>query len=421
MTVTGIGIPRADQALGMRKRQEDSVKLVRLNAEAWLAIVADGMGGEAGGDIASRIAVNEFASAYRDRDDVTTVPRRLSAALEAANAAIVRRIREQPELEGMGTTLVAVTNDGGEVHYISVGDSPLWEVSRSGLRRINEDHSMRSALRRMVKDGEMTEAQAARHPHRNQLRSVLGDEDLEEVDCPAEPLGFRDGGILLLATDGIETLNEREIHGIVAATAGDSDRAIARLLKAVADAGEPRQDNVSICLWPLGKVAAGKPVTQAPPARKRFSALAWSLVAAAAVLVVALGWWLYPRRAPAPEATVSTRFIDAVIKQTLDAVNIRMFGPTPPQGGEDTGGQPDLYPAPNTPPKAVAPSGIEPISPDERHRTRPNAPTSLRPNDAAGRQPIPSADETTGKPPPPEGPVVHQQPGPDISDPRNYQ
>ena len=132
------------QLLGAREAQEDELGFIdgsTLDPDGQhpVAIVADGMGGHAGGEMASRLAVRAFIDAY----GLEGAPAgRLRAALDAANRAIDDAIRENLSLDGMGATLVAaaVTADGLE--WISVGDSPLYLYRRGRLKRLNEDHSM---------------------------------------------------------------------------------------------------------------------------------------------------------------------------------------------------------------------------------------------------------------------------------------
>lgn len=276
--------PFAAQYQGARRRQEDAFKIVPLAAEqSYLVLVADGMGGEAGGELASKTAVDSFAAAFqaapRQEQDI---PDRLRAAMNAANRALLDIAEQRPELEGMGTTLVAIVATASGLYYASVGDSPLWQVTGRGLRRINEDHSMRGALQELVRRGEMSGEAAARHPHRNQLRSALGQEELDLLDCPSEPLALGKSPMLVAATDGIETLADEEIHQIVLASNGDGQQTVQALLAAVAERDAPRQDNVTICAWQpeLGLAAGGR------GGAARREAGGWLLPAAGGALVM---------------------------------------------------------------------------------------------------------------------------------------
>ena len=148
----------AEQLLGAREVQEDDFGFIDgatldPGGQHPVVVVADGMGGHASGEIASRLAVRAFVEAYGTEGRPSD---RLRTGLDHANRAIDDAIRENLSLGGMGTTLVAaaVTTDGLE--WVSVGDSPLLIYRDGRLKRLNEDHSMapvsrpcaRSTLRR---------------------------------------------------------------------------------------------------------------------------------------------------------------------------------------------------------------------------------------------------------------------------------
>jgi serine/threonine protein phosphatase PrpC len=275
------------QSLGSRQRQEDQF-VARGDAARgpYLVVVADGMGGHSGGDIASDLAVEAFIAAY-DKSSASPPPARLREALTQANRVLTETANKRPELEGMGTTLLAVAETPEGIFYISVGDSALWQVTADSLRRINADHSMRGALREMVSAGMITPEMAARHPNRNQLQSALGEQEPELIDCPDSPLDLGDSPILLLATDGIETLSEAEIFDTVRGAGGDARTAVRALLDAVAAKGHPRQDNTTAYIWQLTRgvrIAPGDS-TRARRAPLGRAGLAVAMVAA----VLALG------------------------------------------------------------------------------------------------------------------------------------
>jgi serine/threonine protein phosphatase PrpC len=193
-----------------------------------LVAVADGMGGHLGGEVAARTAIEELLAAFR-RDRSTAG---LVAAVERANRAIWQRSRTHRNLRGMGTTLTAAALVGGadaqRVAIVNVGDSRayLFEPAYRRLSKLTEDHSV---VEEMVRQGELTEAEAAVHPHRHILTRALGVEHRVEVD--AWELDVAPGQRILLCSDGLTNeLGEEEI-GAVLSDVADPRAAAATLVR----------------------------------------------------------------------------------------------------------------------------------------------------------------------------------------------
>ena len=235
------------QLLGVRKVQEDDHGFIdgpTLDplGQHPVAIVADGMGGHASGEVASRIAVRAFVETYATAGRVAD---RLRASLDCANAAIADAIRGDPSLDGMGTTLVAaaLTTDGLE--WVSVGDSPLYLYRAGRLKRLNADHSMAPVIAAMRDMDPEVAAGMSSHD----LRSALVGQDIAKIDASTMPELLRPGDIVLLASDGLDTLGDDEAAAIIDANCGDGPEAAKdALLDAVAARGDPAQDNVSVVL-----------------------------------------------------------------------------------------------------------------------------------------------------------------------------
>jgi len=141
--------------------------------------VCDGMGGHAGGEVASAAAV----SALRSSLMTTTTAEGLREAIVAANDAVLAAGEGKPELVGMGTTCVAAvlvgTNDGDRLLLANVGDSRGYLFRRGELSQVTEDHSM---VAQLIRDGLLDQAEAASHPQRHVITRVLGLEGSVEVD-----------------------------------------------------------------------------------------------------------------------------------------------------------------------------------------------------------------------------------------------
>ena len=203
----------------VRKENQDACAVCQHEESGHtLCVVCDGMGGAAGGKLASRIAVDTFMTEMQKvlRRDMT--PEQLreasSYAVVLANRAIRDAAEASVDCRGMGTTLVsAVSYDGGAV-LSNVGDSRAYHITADGIQRVTKDHSL---VESMVDRGDITAEEARHHPNRNLITRALGP-DLsalsDEYICPLEP-----GDFLLLCSDGlVDTVTDQEmlfevIHG----------------------------------------------------------------------------------------------------------------------------------------------------------------------------------------------------------------
>ena len=203
----------------VRKENQDAFAVCQHEESGHtLCVVCDGMGGAAGGRLASRIAVDTFMLEMQKvlRQDMT--PEQLreasSYAVTLANRAIRDAAEASVDCRGMGTTLVsAVSYDGGAV-ISNVGDSRAYRITADGIARITKDHSL---VERMVDRGDITAEEARHHPNRNLITRVLGPDMSalsDEYICPLGP-----GEFLLLCSDGlVDTVTDQEmlfevIHG----------------------------------------------------------------------------------------------------------------------------------------------------------------------------------------------------------------
>ncbi|MCB1520532.1 MAG: serine/threonine-protein phosphatase [Hyphomicrobiaceae bacterium] len=210
-----------------------------------IAVLADGMGGHAGGALASRTVCERFVGTCANRNG--PVPERLFAALEAANAAVADTVDANPMLSGMGSTLVGTVFSEAGVQWISVGDSPLLLFRRGEIALLNEDHSLAPELDRLVEAGHMTAEEAHRDPRRHMLRSAVTGDEIDLVDVSLKPLQLEPGDYVILASDGLHTLQTAEIARIVSAYGGDGAEAVASaLIREVEAMREPHQDNATV-------------------------------------------------------------------------------------------------------------------------------------------------------------------------------
>jgi PPM family protein phosphatase len=227
---------------GARNYQEDASG-VREGPDLLIAVLADGMGGHAGGALASGLACMFFLEALeKSSGDVSA---RLVEALGMANAAIAHEVAGKPELSGMGCTLVGATFGPLGVEWVSVGDSPLYLVRKGELVVLNEDHSLAPEIDKLAVMGRISEAAAKADPRRHFLRSALTGGEIELIDRSHRPLSLQPGDAVVLASDGIHSISPSAIARLVAEASTPEEGADA-LLAAVEAAREPHQDNTTV-------------------------------------------------------------------------------------------------------------------------------------------------------------------------------
>lgn len=230
----------------VRKENQDAYQMREHTKSGHvICVVCDGMGGAAGGRLASGIATETFVSELEKILAPEMTPEQLieasSCAVAMANEAIQAMAQEMEEYRGMGTTLVAAVSYDEGVVVTNVGDSRAYHITSNGITRVSKDHSL---VERMLDMGDITEEEARRHPNRNLITRALGSDTDAQCDgylCPMEQ-----GEYLLLCTDGlVNTVTDQEmlfevIHG------GAQDSCLERLLEIAKTQGAP--DNVTAVL-----------------------------------------------------------------------------------------------------------------------------------------------------------------------------
>lgn len=233
------------QIQGTRDYQEDFGAIVSWPNGYHLLILADGMGGEVGGERASHTVVDSFRDHFL-QDGEQDLRNRLINALSAANMKLYQVVQEEPELQNMGCTLVALVFDGSSVQWISVGDSPLWLYRQGFLQRLNKNHSVAGLLAEKVARGDITPEVAAASDKRSQLLEAVMGNDIEHVDIPADPLEVQIGDVFLVASDGVETCSVEELEELVASSTTEANSLVNKILNLVEDHGRKSQDNSTI-------------------------------------------------------------------------------------------------------------------------------------------------------------------------------
>ncbi len=204
-----------------------------------LFIVADGMGGHAAGDYASRFTTETVVSDISDSHEQNPI-RLIRHAYETANAAIIDEARRLPEHEGMGTTLVVASVIDDCLYVANVGDSRLYVIN-DRISQITRDHSL---VEEMVRAGEIDESEARNHPMKNKItRAIGGDYDIR-VDFFDMKLNPDDR--ILMCTDGLTNMVENEDIRMIVNSSPDVVSAVQRLIdRANANGG---YDNIGVVL-----------------------------------------------------------------------------------------------------------------------------------------------------------------------------
>lgn len=195
----------------VRAANQDNYALHSLSDSALLAVVCDGMGGERGGNVASRNAVNiisqNISAHYREGCDENGVRNTLLSAVSVANALVHDMALHDEALMGMGTTVVACILRGNTAHIVHAGDSRAYLVAEDAISRVTRDHSV---VQMLIENGELSEAQAATHPKKHYITRALGVES--SLDAEYTELELSPGQMLLLCTDGLTNhLSEQQL------------------------------------------------------------------------------------------------------------------------------------------------------------------------------------------------------------------
>lgn len=208
------------------------------------------MGGHAGGDVASALAVKRLAEADREYDSPAAAATHVAEAIADANRDISGTVRDHPELTGMGTTLTAIALSGDTMAVSHIGDSRLYLLRGGELSQISTDHTF---VQRLVDAGRITEDEARVHPRRSVLMRVLGDVE-STPDIDALLLTTHDGDRWLLCSDGLSgVVPFDEIRLLLSGDDGVKPAAD-RLVRAALDGGAP--DNVTVVLVDIGEPPA---------------------------------------------------------------------------------------------------------------------------------------------------------------------
>ena len=179
----------------VRSKNDDSAYVGR-----YLAVVADGMGGHVGGDVASASVVLDLAPL--DRNDHTDPGTMLADEIQSANLILNDLVHDNPKLAGMGTTCTAVLVDNNVLHMAHIGDSRAYRIKNDVFEQLSVDHTF---VQRLIDEGRLNPEDAESHPHKNVLMRVLGDVDASpELDVTS--FETQPGERWMLCSDGLNAV-----------------------------------------------------------------------------------------------------------------------------------------------------------------------------------------------------------------------
>ena len=279
-----------------------------LYADDSLAIIADGMGGHAAGEVAAAIAIDLIRDSFRENPTVEG----FIESIQDANLAVVTDAQENPEHFGMGTTIIAVgltydMNGMASPTLVHVGDSRAYQLRDGALRQLSEDHSVAEEWVRM---GRLTPEEAAVHPRRHQLTRGIGVEDTISIDVTS--IHAIAGDRILLCSDGLSNELDPDTLARLASAPAGLEFAVESLVSAAMAAGG--HDNISVILLEFDEVnVAAAPIhrtmSSAPPpvettrpkgAGRRRRIVTWRVWAATFLFLAVVGggvavvhWYAY--------------------------------------------------------------------------------------------------------------------------------
>jgi len=216
----------------VRRKNDDSGYAGR-----YLAVVADGMGGHVGGDVASASTVLDLV--HLDHPEVNSPATTLADEIQSANIILNELVDANPKLSGMGTTVTALLLTGDRFRFAHIGDSRAYRLKDGVWEQISRDHTF---VEKLLEEGRITPEEARVHPHRNVIMRVLGDSDaspeLDLQEFPVEP-----GEVWMLCSDGINAVVPEEETEAIVRSASSVEAAAEALVARTLELGSP--DNVT--------------------------------------------------------------------------------------------------------------------------------------------------------------------------------
>jgi len=243
-----------------REHNEDNLYTSNLDAALPLYIVADGMGGQLGGEIASQMAIDAVPRELQKRNigefRTTHVIKAIRESISDANQEIVAASAIQPQLSNMGTTIVLLVVRRGRAHVASIGDSRCYRVRGNRAELLTRDHSMAQALAEV---GTIRQEDVPTHRYNHVLYLYLGSREVDRGATDVKVMSLLDGDRFVLCSDGLSgVINESEMAGILKDEPNAQHAAQILVDKAVANRS---RDNITCIVVNIGRLPVADSTT----------------------------------------------------------------------------------------------------------------------------------------------------------------
>ncbi len=241
--------------IGTRSNQEDTIFGHEKDGEA-VAVVCDGMGGLAGGELASKAAAQSLVEAWFGGEKVEDLPMFLEREAVRADEKIFLQENENGERIRAGTTIVAAIIRKNELYWLSVGDSKIYIIRGEEILSVCREHNYRLTLDQQLEAGELTREEYAAEEYRAEaLISYLGMGNVSLMDVNRRPFLLKEGDIVLLSSDGLyKSLAEEEILSVLKENKKDMQAAAKALTTAALGEKKSGQDNTSVVTLRYGGI-----------------------------------------------------------------------------------------------------------------------------------------------------------------------
>ena len=237
----------------VREANEDCIGISCLKNGITIAVVCDGMGGAAGGKIASAIAEEIFTSSMTEaaeefekaKFDGKKIKSAIQESIEKANLAIYQKALSDPSLRGMGCTLNAVVfcEPKSKIYYANVGDSRLYMIKKREIKQLTKDHSY---VQMLLDNKDITKEEAENHPQKNLITKALGVKEEIEPDIFDRIISRNSETYFLLCSDGLHGLISKEVLKKIALMDTSVEEKVFNYIKLANEAGG--HDNISAIL-----------------------------------------------------------------------------------------------------------------------------------------------------------------------------
>lgn len=291
-----------------RQVNEDSM-IVFDSPNGHVMAVCDGMGGQAAGDVASKLAVNIIKDILSE-NTFASPEEAIKRSIMAANQGVLNRTAQNPELEGMGATCVMLIIKDGRVHCGWVGDSRIYYISKHTIRQISHDQSY---VQQLVDSGQISKDEALNHPQKNEITNCIGLVGMTEPETTAVPIVPELGSVFLLCSDGLSGMvDEARIERVISSIDMPLQQKASRLIDMANEAGG--LDNITVQLVQFSENKATGTSHEAMPessvqnTAKKSHALIYGIIGAVLIAGASAGTYLFLKK-DQPQSPTTTKIV----------------------------------------------------------------------------------------------------------------